>query len=322
MEHGSDVRVTVDAGGTHVRAAAYSGGKELARAVAGPANPIRVGPAEARAAIAAALRGLIRLAPAAARASGACVGIAGRSHPETPELVRGAFADAGITVDGPKLLVTDAELVLCAAFGDARPSGVVVVAGTGSIAMARTADGGLVRAGGHGPVLGDEGGGHWIGVQGLKVALRFVEEAAGGHRSRPSALVDEIHQELGGGGLVGAPAAIAHGLLRPSSLAIVVVRAAERGDRDADEILRRAGAELSLLVLRAAVGAGFDGAFEVRGAGGVLSGAARVVAALRHELAVHRPAAVFSDSHVEPAEGALHLLARAANERPDVPPGW
>lgn len=322
MEYGDDVRVAVDGGGTHVRAAAFSGGKELGRALAGPANPMRVGPAEARAAIGAALRGLIRLVPGAAGAAGACVGIAGRSHPETPELVRGAFADAGVVVRGPKLLVTDAELVLCAAFGDARPSGVVVVAGTGSIAMARTADGGLVRAGGHGPVLGDEGGGHWIGVQGLKVALRFVEEAAGGHRSRPSALVDELHHELGGGGLVGAPAAIAHGSLRPSSLAVIVVRAAERGDRDADEILRRAGTELAALVLRAATGAGLHGEFEVRGAGGVLAGAARVVSALRHELAAHRPGALFSDSHVDPLAGAAHLLARAANGQKDVPPGW
>jgi N-acetylglucosamine kinase-like BadF-type ATPase len=321
MNH-DGVRVAIDAGGTHVRAAAFLGGVELRRATAGAANPVRVGPAEARAELTAALRDLVRHEPRAAAPVGACVGIAGRSHPETAAAVRGAFADAGLEIHGPRLLVTDAELVLWAAFGEAAPSGVAVVAGTGSIAMVRTADGGLVRAGGHGPILGDEGGGHWIGVQGLKVALRLLEEAAGGRRARPSALVDELHAFLGGGGLPGVPAAVARGEVRPSALAPVVVRAAERGDRDADEILRHAGAELAGLALRAATSAGLRGPFEVRGAGGVFAGAARVAAAVRHELSIHRPEAVFADAHVEPLVGADRLLERSAKARGDVPPGW
>ena len=50
--------------------------------------------------------------------------------------------------------------------------GVVLIAGTGVVALAIGADGGLRTADGWGPWLGDEGGGAWIGAAGLRAALR------------------------------------------------------------------------------------------------------------------------------------------------------
>ena len=58
-------------------------------------------------------------------------------------------------------VVPDFELAHAAAFG-AGP-GVLLVASTGSIAFARGADGTSRRAGGLGPLLGDEGSGFWLG---------------------------------------------------------------------------------------------------------------------------------------------------------------
>ncbi|HYC77544.1 MAG TPA: BadF/BadG/BcrA/BcrD ATPase family protein [Planctomycetota bacterium] len=321
MKKHDGCRIGVDGGGTRVRATARCGDVETARVEGGPVNPNRVGVEAARGALAQALRDLKRREPRISVAAGACVGLAGRSHPDVADVVSGAFQDAGISVEGPRILCSDAELVLWAAFGDARPSGVAVVAGTGSAALARGADGRLARAGGYGAVLGDEGGGHWIGVQALKVALRHVEEAAAGSRVRPSILVDEIHAALGAESLASAPAATARGALKPSTLAPAVVKAAERGDRDADDILRRAGEELAGLVCRAATGAGLHGAFPVRGAGGVLAGAARVVTALVTRLGVHRPEAVFTGAECEPVDGAFALLDHATREK-TVPPGW
>ncbi|PCI31390.1 MAG: hypothetical protein COB53_13245 [Elusimicrobia bacterium] len=63
-------------------------------------------------------------------------------------------------------ILPDIELAWRAAFGTG--AGVVVVAGTGSIAYARTANGRSARAGGLGPLLGDEGSSFWIGKQWLK----------------------------------------------------------------------------------------------------------------------------------------------------------
>ena len=58
-------------------------------------------------------------------------------------------------------VVSDFEIAHGAAFG-AGP-GVLLVASTGSIAFARGTDGKSRRAGGYGPLLGDEGSGFWLG---------------------------------------------------------------------------------------------------------------------------------------------------------------
>ncbi|BBX48078.1 hypothetical protein GCM10009641_08780 [Mycobacterium cookii] len=50
--------------------------------------------------------------------------------------------------------------------------GVVLIAGTGVVALAIDADGALRTADGWGPWLGDEGSGAWIGAAGLRAALR------------------------------------------------------------------------------------------------------------------------------------------------------
>ena len=46
--------------------------------------------------------------------------------------------------------------------------GVVIIAGTGSIAYGHNGQGQAARAGGWGYVLGDEGSGYWIGRHALR----------------------------------------------------------------------------------------------------------------------------------------------------------
>lgn len=53
--------------------------------------------------------------------------------------------------------------------------GIIVIAGTGSFAFGRNAEGRTARAGGWGYVFGDEGGGFDISRQALRAALRFEE---------------------------------------------------------------------------------------------------------------------------------------------------
>src|SRR2546425_9953348 len=66
--------------------------------------------------------------------------------------------------------MADAEIALSTAFADG--TGIIVSAGTGSIAYARDPSGELHRAGGYGWQLGDEGGGYWLGRRALDVAAR------------------------------------------------------------------------------------------------------------------------------------------------------
>lgn len=65
---------------------------------------------------------------------------------------------------------TDAKIALDAAF--AGGPGIVVIAGTGSIALYRTENNQIIRAGGWGRILGDEGGGYAIARGALNIVLR------------------------------------------------------------------------------------------------------------------------------------------------------
>ena len=57
--------------------------------------------------------------------------------------------------------------------------GVVVIAGTGSMASGRNGES-SARAGGHGFLLGDEGGAYWIGRAAVRAALRWEDGMGGG----------------------------------------------------------------------------------------------------------------------------------------------
>jgi glucosamine kinase len=68
-------------------------------------------------------------------------------------------------------VVTDAELAYSAAFADGR-HGIMIIAGTGTIGCFRTQIGHeFIRVGGWGAILGDEGGGAWIGREALRHCL-------------------------------------------------------------------------------------------------------------------------------------------------------
>lgn len=68
---------------------------------------------------------------------------------------------------------SDSTLSLGAAFPHG--PGIIVIAGTGSVAIGRTDDGAIVRVGGWGRLLGDEGSGHVIGLNALKHYARAID---------------------------------------------------------------------------------------------------------------------------------------------------
>ncbi|WP_045729660.1 BadF/BadG/BcrA/BcrD ATPase family protein [Pseudarthrobacter chlorophenolicus] len=82
-------------------------------------------------------------------------------------LIRPHVPGAVVTV------VHDSRLLLAA--GRAR-TGVAVIAGTGSAAWGKNADGGEARAGGWGYLLGDEGSGYWLGREAVRHSLRRMDQ--------------------------------------------------------------------------------------------------------------------------------------------------
>lgn len=118
--------------------------------------------------------------------------------------------------------VSDLELARDAAF--AGGPGVLVVSGTGSAAAAKDGRGRLSRAGGLGPLLGDEGSAFWIG-------RRWLDEAAALRIAR-------------------RPDAVR----RTAAAARTVLARARRRDRRALDLLREAARELARQAGRAARG--------------------------------------------------------------------
>ena len=89
------------------------------------------------------------------RPDAVCLGIAGVDRVDDADAVRGIMRRIGFKTRA--LVVNDALVALVAGAGD--DPGVVIIAGTGSIAYGRDAAGRAARAGGWGYLLGDEGGG-------------------------------------------------------------------------------------------------------------------------------------------------------------------
>ncbi len=91
-------------------------------------------------------------------------------RPEISEPVRHFLAEL---VAGEIEIVGDMVIALEAAFGSG--PGVIVIAGTGSIAYGRNSDGRTARAGGWGFAISDEGSGHWIGRMAVAAAVHAAD---------------------------------------------------------------------------------------------------------------------------------------------------
>ena len=91
-----------------------------------------------------------------------------------PDAAR-ALGDALLASLRTKRVAVTSDAVIAHAGALGGKPGVVLIAGTGVVAVAIGADGTLRTADGWGPWLGDEGGGAWIGTAGLRAALRAHE---------------------------------------------------------------------------------------------------------------------------------------------------
>ena len=151
--------LAVDLGKTSCRAAA--GG----RRAEGAGAPGLAAPGGVRAAEAAILAVARELGPVDEVIVGAAGALA------APKAAR-ALGDALLaSLRAERVAVTSDAVIAHAGALNGEP-GVVLVVGTGVVALAIGADGALRTADGWGPWLGDEGGGAWIGAAGLRAALR------------------------------------------------------------------------------------------------------------------------------------------------------
>ena len=177
------VILSIDVGKTSCRAA--MGG----RRVEGAGAPGLAAPGGVRAAEAAILALASQLTSQFGSAKELIVGAAGALT--APEAA-GALGAALLTsLRTERVAVTSDAVTAHAGALDGKP-GVVLIAGTGVVALAIGADGALRTADGWGPWLGDEGGGAWIGTAGLRAALRALDG-----RGPSTALIDAAGARFG-----------------------------------------------------------------------------------------------------------------------------
>lgn len=244
-----------------------------------------------------------------------CLGVAGVDREEDDRIVRGIVRRLGFRHHA--LVVNDALVALVAGTGDA--PGVVLIAGTGSIAYGVNDAGFAARSGGWGWVLGDEGSGYWIGREALTAVMRHSDGR--GSNTLLTPLVFEHFQITRADGLVRE--VYDRSLRRQSVAALgpIVDRARAEGDVVASEILHKAGEELSRAAGSVIERLEMRGeAFRIVLAGGmfrVIPWLADLVAAHLAEIA---PRAIASRLEVEPAVGAVHLAVREARGVARVPP--
>jgi N-acetylmuramic acid 6-phosphate etherase len=168
-----------------------------------------------------------------------CLGMAGVDRPGEDALIRSLLRRLGFR--GNALVVNDAVIAIAAGAPDR--VGVVVIAGTGSIAYGVDRHGKTARAGGLGPMLADEGSAAWIGHRGLLAAVRSAEG-----RAEPTLLKEALFEALAVKSLSDLPAMAYGGTLtreRLAELAPTVVGIAQGGDAVASAILDEAASELS-----------------------------------------------------------------------------
>jgi N-acetylglucosamine kinase-like BadF-type ATPase len=229
--------------------------------------------------------------------SGVCLGLAGVDRPAERKVIRLILRRLG--VEASVRVENDALIALIAGAPDRQ--GVVVVAGTGSIAFGVDASGATARAGGWGHILADEGSAYWLGHAALRKGIR----AADG-RGPANSFGERVSRKLGLEVPVGLIAWFYdqhNSRYRVAELAELVEEAASEGDTEAEELLDEAALHLARAARAVAGQLTFPSAYPV-----VLSGGAfRACPSLEQRIARHLnlDAASVTPLRGEPARGAV-----------------
>lgn len=293
--------IGIDGGGTKtVGCASMLTGGILGRVEKGPSNYHTTGLASFKAVIARIIDELVvNCGLAKADLAVVSLGLAGVDRWRDREIVMAALAELGL--ECPYVVSSDAKAALVAGVGKAE--GIVLIAGTGSVAYGINERQEVIRAGGWGHLASDEGSGYAIGRKALLRGIKASEE-----RDKDTVLVAKIITYFGLRdwdeliGFINSPATTKADV---ASLAQVTVEAARAGDIVASEILQEAADELAGLV-ESVIVRGFSRAAPVPVCiyGGIINN----IELVRMRLAaVLTGKAVLVTSEREPAAGALEI---------------
>ena len=292
----------IDGGGTKTSCVVADEMTVLGTATSGGSNITRHGDVRVREALHAAVRDACaasKIDPSHVVSS--CVGLSGAGRPEVREAVKRMLREV---LSGKIEVVSDLETTLQAAFGDG--PGVIVIAGTGSIAYGRDAHGKTARAGGWGLAISDEGSGQWIGRTVVSAVLGATDAG------EDPALLKQIIA-LWKLTTLDQLVRQANASPPPDFSSLVPLVLDHKGDTLARGVLERAGNELASLarnVIRRLFGPG--GSVPLAMAGGVFRQSGIVRQVFYNGVIAEFPQAAVQSEIVDAVNGALALARKAA----------
>jgi N-acetylglucosamine kinase-like BadF-type ATPase len=261
----------VDGGGSKTHAmVADERGQKLGFASSGRSNWEDAGLGGARAALEAAITGALDAAGvAAADLDASAFGLAGLDWDSDRPMLAALIDPLGL--GGPRLLDNDSFIALRA--GTGQPFGVVVIAGTGTVAAGRDPAGRTFRTFGLEPMYGDFGSATDVAEE----AVHAVADAWTGRG--PATSLSELLPPLAGcASPVELLQRLSRGAIQLPPAAPLVLRQAAAGDPAATAIVIRAGTALGESAALVARRLGMDRtAFELVMAGGLFRGGSRLL---------------------------------------------
>ncbi len=237
---------------------------------------------------------------------GICLGLAGCGQ-EQDYAILNPLLD-GLFGKDSYALMSDAQIALVS--GTLAETGIIVIAGTGSMIYGRNEEGREGRIGGYGSLLSDEGSGYHIGLAALRAIVRHhdgLEEAAGFQKA--------VFEHLGVQQAAEMIAWVNSGSAsrdRIAAIAPFVVRAAGEDDPIADTILNQQADELARCVDTLHRRLGFPERVDIVLSGGLFSDASTYWQLVRRKIHYFLPGANVISPKMEPVMGAaLYALSIA-----------
>ena len=298
--------VGVDGGGSRTRVVlADAHGHVLARTEGG-ASALTPGEEGAAADVIRSLIGdVLAMAERSETRPAVCVvGVAGAGQERAAQALWSALASRRVADDVS--VQADATIAMDDAFGDS--AGVLLIAGTGSVAFSRAPDGRLERCGGWGPRIGDEGSAAWLGQRALGV-ITAAQDGREPETALTGAILTAIELESLDELIPWAAEANRTAL---AALAPVVLATAMAGDLRANALVSLCVEELVLHVRTLARRCFMDerAAVPVALTGGLLAKGSLVRKRLEQRLKSAVPGAMVRAEEVDAARGAIRRARR------------
>lgn len=298
------VFVGIDGGATKTKAVVVAGGAARGAATVRSASAYHREPDDAAAVVAEAARAALAQAGLMPPAAALGAGLAGADDPGIRERLERALGRAGVA----RRITIDHDAAAALAGGLALRPGIVIVAGTGSIAFGVDAAGRRARAGGWGPLLDDEGSGYAVGCAVLRAAMRAFDG-----RGPATVLTEEVRARFGLESLASLKV-VARGLSidQVAAVAPLAAGAARAGDAVALQIVTDAAEALGAMVVAVARCLGWEQTpFALVAAGGMFEAGELLRGPLLAALAAAGCAPRLQPARFPPEVGAALLAARA-----------